>query len=211
MDAPRPAPVAALQDAEILARRNRRVGTAAGALVLGMAGLSFAAVPLYRLFCEVTGYNGTVRERAAAAPGAGGTALTVRFNATTHPELPWRFAPSQPTMRLPVGEEGIAYYVARNEAARPVTGIATYNVTPEVAGKYFNKVACFCFNEQTLAPGQQVDMPLAFWVDPRIAEDPNTAGIRTLTISYSFFRSLDDAARTGALARTGAHAGSERR
>jgi cytochrome c oxidase assembly protein subunit 11 len=111
-------------------------------------------------------------------------------------------------MRLRVGEEGVAFYRARNLGDGPVTGIATYNVTPEVVGKYFHKTACFCFEKQTLEGGQKVDMPLSFWVDPRIAGDPNTSGIRTITVSYSFFRSLDDAERAGAVANAGPHVGS---
>jgi cytochrome c oxidase assembly protein subunit 11 len=110
-------------------------------------------------------------------------------------------------VQLRVGEEGMGFYTARNLSDRPATGISTYNVTPEVVGKYFHKVACFCFEEQTLAPGQQVDMPLAFWVDPRIAEDPNTRGIRTITVNYTFHRSLHDAERSGALANAGPHVG----
>ncbi len=197
-----PAPDAALPG------RDRRLGAAVGGLVAGMVGVSFAAVPLYDLFCRVTGYNGTVQVGSGAAPGAAGDhAVTVRFNAVTHPSLPWRFAPAQPSLRLRAGEEGVAFYQARNEAAAPATGVATYNVTPEVVGRYFHKTACFCFEQQTLEPGQQVAMPLSFWVDPRIAEDPNPRGIRTITVSYSFFRSLDDAARSGALASAGAHVG----
>jgi cytochrome c oxidase assembly protein subunit 11 len=190
-----------------LARRNRTVGAAAFAVVFGMVGVSFAAVPLYDLFCRVTGYNGTPMIGQAAAPGAGEMLVTVRFNANTQPDLPWRFEPAQPSVQLRVGEEGMGFYHARNLSDRPATGISTYNVTPEVVGKYFHKTACFCFEEQTLAPGQEADMPLAFWVDPRIAEDPNTRGIRTITVSYTFFRSLHDAERAGALANAGPHVG----
>lgn len=193
--------------AETLRRRNRRTGMAVGAFVCGMVGLAFASVPLYNLFCRATGYNGTVQVGGPAAPGAGAQVLTVRFNANTHPALPWQFAPGQGPMRIHVGEEGAAFYQARNTAAVPVTGMATYNVTPEVVGKYFHKTACFCFEEQTLEPGQQVDMPIAFWVDPKIAADPNTRDIRTVTVNYTFFRSLDDAARNGALANAGPHVG----
>ncbi|WP_135465771.1 cytochrome c oxidase assembly protein [Crenalkalicoccus roseus] len=204
MDATRPSP------ADALRRRNRLMAGAVGGVVLGMLGLSFAAVPLYDLFCRVTGYGGTVQVGGGAAPGAGEQVVTVRFNAVTHPSLPWRFAPAQPSMQLHVGEEGLGFYQARNLADTPVTGVATYNVTPEVVGRYFHKVACFCFEQQTLEPGQEVDMPLSFWVDPRIAEDPNTRGIRTITVNYSFFRSLDDAARAGALASAGPHVGPAR-
>ncbi len=190
-----------------LQRRNRRLGLAVAGFVTGMVGLAFASVPLYRMFCQVTGYNGTVQQGQAAAPGAGDVQLTIRFNANVHPGLPWQFAPEQRSMPLRVGEEGLAFYRAANLAAEATTGIAAYNVTPEVVGRYFHKTACFCFNEQTLAPGQQVDMPLTFWVDPQIARDPNTAGIRTITINYTFFRTLEDAARSGALANAGQHVG----
>lgn len=192
---------------EQMARRNRRVAGGAFALVFTMVGVSFAAVPLYDWFCRVTGFNGTpmIGRQAPATPGE--FVVTVRFNANTQPQLPWRFEPSQPSVQLRVGEEGMGFYTARNLSDRPATGVSTYNVTPEVVGKYFHKVACFCFEEQTLQPGQQVDMPLAFWVDPRIAEDPNTRGIRTITVNYTFHRSLHDAERSGALANAGPHVG----
>ncbi|CAA9270653.1 MAG: Cytochrome oxidase biogenesis protein Cox11-CtaG, copper delivery to Cox1 [uncultured Acetobacteraceae bacterium] len=191
----------------LLRRRNRRLGFGVAGFVAGMVGLAFASVPLYQIFCRVTGYNGTVQTAGLAAPGAGEQVLNIRFNATTHPTLPWRFAPAQGTMRLPVGEEGVAFYRARNLSDAPVTGVATYNVTPEVVGKYFHKTACFCFERQTLEAGQEMDMPLSFWVDPRIGQDPNTRGIRTVTVSYSFFRTLDDAERAGAVATAGPHVG----
>jgi cytochrome c oxidase assembly protein subunit 11 len=188
-------------------RRNRLMGVGMAGFVVGMVGLAFASVPLYRMFCQVTGYNGTVQVGGPAAPGAGQQVMTIRFNANTQPNLPWRFAPAQAATTLRVGEEGVGFYRATNTDAVPVTGVATYNVTPEVVGKYFHKTACFCFEQQTLAPSQEVDMPLAFWVDPKIAEDPNTRDIRTITISYTFFRSLEDAERSGALASAGAHVG----
>ena len=187
--------------------RNRVLGLGLVAVVAGMTGLSFAAIPLYRLFCSVTGYAGTPQIGPAAAPGAVSRSVTVRFNADTNPNLPWQFAPAQPAMTLPLGDERVAFYTARNLAATPVTGIAVYNVTPDKAGKYFHKTACFCFNEQTLAPGQDMQFPVSFWVDPALANDPNTADVRTITLSYTFFRSLDDAARTGALEKAGPHVG----
>ncbi|MBL6076417.1 cytochrome c oxidase assembly protein [Belnapia sp. T18] len=198
--------------AETLRRRNRRLGLVVGGGVACMVGLAFASVPLYDMFCRATGYNGTVQTGGPAAPGAAANAgsMTVRFNANTHPGLPWRFVPEAANVSLRVGEEGLGFYRAENLSDRPVTGVATYNVTPEVVGKYFHKTACFCFNEQTLEPGQRVDMPLTFWIDPAIADDPNTRGIRTITISYTFFRSLDDAARSGALANAGQHVGPAR-
>jgi cytochrome c oxidase assembly protein subunit 11 len=190
-----------------LSRRNRRTALTAFSVVAGMVGVSFAAVPLYDLFCRVTGFGGTPMVDGRPAPGAGEFAVTVRFNANTQPNLPWRFEPAQRAVDLRVGEEGMGFYRARNLSAAPATGISTYNVTPEVVGKYFHKTACFCFEEQTLAPGQEVDMPLTFWVDPRIATDPNTRGIRTITVNYTFFRSLGDAERAGALASAGPHVG----
>jgi cytochrome c oxidase assembly protein subunit 11 len=191
----------------LIAKRNRRVAGGAFAVVFGMVGLSFAAVPLYDLFCRVTGFGGTpmIGQQAPAAPGE--FVVTVRFNANTQPNLPWRFEPAQPAVQLRVGEEAVGFYTARNLSDRPATGISTYNVTPEVIGKYFHKTACFCFEEQTLAPGQQVDMPLAFWIDPRIAEDPNTRGIHTITVNYTFHRSMQDAERSGDLANAGPHVG----
>lgn len=190
-----------------LARRNRRTVLAAFGCVTFMLGLSFAAVPLYDLFCRVTGFGGTVQVGQAAPGAMDDRTITVRFNATVHPNLPWRFEPGQQAVTLRLGEEGMGFYLARNLTDRPVEGISTYNVTPEVVGRYFHKVACFCFEAQTLEPGQQVDMPLAFWVDPRIADNPNTRDIRTITINYTFFRTLADAERAGALASAGQHVG----
>ena len=188
-------------------RRNGAVGAVLAAVVLGMVGMSFAAVPLYRMFCAATGFGGTPKIGLAASPGVGTTTVVVRFNANTDPALPWRFRPEQAEIRLPLGAEQVAFYTARDLAAVPVTGIATYNVTPEKAAKYFHKTACFCFTEQELAPGQDMQFPLSFWVDPALAADPGTADVKTITLSYTFFRSLDDAARTGALASAGPHVG----
>jgi cytochrome c oxidase assembly protein subunit 11 len=188
-------------------RSNARVAFTLAGLVGGMLGLSFAAVPLYRLFCQVTGFDGTpmIGQAAPASVPADAPTVTVRFNANTNPALPWSFAAGQQHVTIRAGEEGIAFYTARNQAAAPVTGVSTYNVTPEKVAKYFNKTACFCFIEQTLAPGQEVQMPVAFWIDPAIARDPNTRDVRTITLSYTFFRTLDDAARAGAVANAGPH------
>lgn len=188
-------------------RRNGFIAGALAAVVVGMVALSFASVPLYRLFCAATGFGGTPKIGPAASPGASGTIITVRFNADTSPGLPWRFRPEQAEIRLPLGEDQVAFYVARNRGAHPVTGVATYNVTPEKAARYFHKTACFCFDEQTLAAGQEMQFPLSFWVDPALATDPSTADVTTITLSYTFFRSLDDAARAGALATAGPHVG----
>ncbi len=182
----------------------------AGVLFLvigGMAGLSFAAVPLYRMFCEATGFAGTPQLRGAAGPGATGRSIVVRFNATTSPTLPWRFAPNETAVTVKLGEDRLASYVGENRGPRPITGVATYNVTPEKAGRYFHKTACFCFDEQTLMPGQEMQFPLSFWVDPAIADDPDARNVTTITLSYTFFRSLDDAARNGGLDNAGPHVG----
>ena len=186
---------------------NRTVGIALTAIIVAMVGVSFASVPLYRLFCAVTGYAGTPQIGPEAAPGATRKLITVRFNANTNPNLPWDFHPVQEEIRLPLGDEHLAFYTVRNEAGAPVTGVALYNVTPDKAGKYFHKTACFCFNQQTLAAGEQKQFPLSFWVDPEIAKDPNTADIHTITLSYTFFRTLEDAEKSGALAQAGPHVG----
>jgi cytochrome c oxidase assembly protein subunit 11 len=186
---------------------NRTFGITLAAFAVVMVGVSFAAVPLYRLFCAVTGYGGTPQIGASVAPGAARQTITVRFDANTNPNLPWDFRAGQEAVRLPLGEEQLAFYTAHNQASTPVTGVALYNVTPDTAGKYFHKTACFCFNQQTLAAGQEMQFPLSFWVDPAIARDPNTADIRTITLSYTFFRTLDDAAKAGALAQAGPHVG----
>ncbi len=188
-------------------RHNRKVGAALGIVVAGMVGLSFASVPLYRMFCAYTGFGGTPQIGGGESASVSAATITVRFNADTNPNLPWSFAPAQRQITLPMGAEQVAFYTARNEASTPVTGVAVYNVTPESVGKYFHKTACFCFNEQTLAANQRMQFPLSFWVDPAIAKDPNTADVKVITLSYTFFRSLNDAARTGALANAGPHVG----
>lgn len=180
-------------------------------VIAGMTGLSFAAVPLYRMFCAVTGYGGTPQVGPSIAPGATQRMITVRFNADTNPGLPWQFRPAQKEITLPLGDERLAFYIARNETSEAVTGTSVYNVTPDKVGRYFHKTACFCFNEQTLAAGQEMEFPLSFWVDPKLADDPNTADITTITLSYTFYRALDDAARAGALAKAGPHVGSNLR
>jgi len=177
------------------------------AVAIGMVGLSFAAIPLYRAFCAATGYAGTPKIGPAAAPGGNGKTIRVRFNADTNPGLPWTFAPDQLEITVPLGEDHLASYTARNKARSPITGVALYTVTPEKAAKYFHKTACFCFNQQTLDGGQTMDFPLSFWVDPAIETDPNTSDVQVVTLSYTFFRSLDDAEKTGALATAGPHVG----
>ncbi|MCS6987839.1 MAG: cytochrome c oxidase assembly protein [Sphingomonadaceae bacterium] len=173
----------------VLART--RTAWAAFGIAAAMLGLAFASVPLYRLFCQVTGFGGTPQVAAqgpATAPGpVAGTRIRVRFDGNVRRDLPWEFRPVEPFADLAVGERRMAFYRAVNHGDRPITGVATFNVTPERAGRHFVKVQCFCFNEQTLAPGQAVDMPVVYYVDPAILDDPEARGVEEITLSYSFF------------------------
>ena len=187
--------------------RNLWMAASLVSVTLAMLGASFAAIPLYRVFCAVTGYGGTPQIGPEVPHGIAAGKITVRFNADVNPGLPWKFAPEQDKVTLKLGEQQVAFYTARNEAATPVTGIALYNVTPDKVGKYFHRTACFCFNQQTLPPGQQMEFPVRFWVDPAIATDPNTADVNVITLSYTFYRTLADAAKIGALAKAGPHVG----
>ncbi|MBO6519712.1 MAG: cytochrome c oxidase assembly protein [Rhodospirillales bacterium] len=169
--------------------RNKNVRTAMVlfTVVAGMVGLSFASVPLYRIFCQVTGLGGTPGVAAEAPATATDTEFVVRFDANTNPQLPWRFKPVQREVRLKLGEEKLAFYQATNLSDKPVTGSATFNVTPLKAGQFFVKIDCFCFTEQTLMPGETVDMPVTFYVDPEIYEEVNTRDVNTITLSYTFY------------------------
>jgi cytochrome c oxidase assembly protein subunit 11 len=188
-------------------RGNRLLAISLASVIAGMVGMSFAAVPLYRVFCAATGYGGTPKIGPSASPGVIARPIEVRFNADIHPGLPWRFAPVERSARLQLGEERLAFYTATNEGERPITGVATYNVTPDKAAKYFHKTACFCFDQQTLEPGREMQFPLSFYVDPALASDPATADVHTITLSYTFFRSVVDAERAGALDSAGPHVG----
>jgi cytochrome c oxidase assembly protein subunit 11 len=177
-------------------RNPRRTALLAALAALGMLGLAFASVPLYRLFCQVTGFGGTAQMRVGdEAPGAVGERISVRFDATRSPALPWEFKPELTQHDVAIGERSIAFYTARNLSDRPVTGTATFNVTPTQAGQHFVKVQCFCFTEQTLQPGQEVRMPVVFYVDPGILNDPNARRISEITLSYTFYPV--DSAREG--------------
>lgn len=169
--------------------RNARMGLIFGSLALGMVGMAFAAVPAYRLFCQITGYGGTPRIAEAGVSGTGvlDQTITVAFDASVNGALPWRFVPVQRAVEVRIGEENIAFYEATNTSDQPITGMATFNVTPLKAGRYFVKIDCFCFIEQTLQPGETVSMPVLFQVDPAIATDRNTTDVSTITLSYTFF------------------------
>jgi cytochrome c oxidase assembly protein subunit 11 len=168
-------------------------------VIAGMLGLTAASVPLYNLFCKATGYDGTPRIAAGEGrPAAGADAkaapaeVTVFFNADTDQHLPWSFHPAQRQVTVKVGEDNLAYYEAANRSDRPVVGHAVYNVAPDKAAYYFVKLECFCFQNQTLEPGQKVQMPVSFYVDPAMLDDPNAREVRQVTLSYTFY--LDEAA-----------------
>lgn len=174
-----------------LHRRNRVTVLALLAVLAGMGGLTAAAVPLYQIFCQVTGFGGTTRAVAEAPAVASERMITVRFNADVGRDLPWTFKPVQRAITLRVGETGMAVYTAENTSDMVIAGSAVFNVTPHKAGRYFSKIACFCFDEQLLGPGERVDMPVTFFVDPSILADANLADVNTITLSYTFFRTAE--------------------
>ncbi|PZP87296.1 MAG: cytochrome c oxidase assembly protein [Azospirillum brasilense] len=157
------------------------------AIVLGMLMLSYAAVPFYNLFCRVTGFGGTTQRAEQAPATIADRRITVRFNADTDPALPWKFTPLEREISIRVGENRLVAFRASNESSKPTRGTATYNVTPHLAGKYFDKIQCFCFEEQRLNPGQTVNMPVSFFIDPAILDDPELKNLTNITLSYTFF------------------------
>ncbi len=172
---------------------NARVGLMAFGLALAMLALGYAAVPLYRLFCQVTGFAGTTQVATAAdaenaATRAAGGTISVRFDGNVAADMPWTFRPELSTLDVRLGQRKMAFFYARNDSQVPITGAATFNVSPAQTGVYFNKIQCFCFTEQTLQPGQSVRMPVLFYVDPAIRDDPNAAPVEQITLSYSFHR-----------------------
>jgi cytochrome c oxidase assembly protein subunit 11 len=169
------------------ARRNRKVAVLSAGIVVVMIGLAYASVPLYRLFCQVTGFAGTTQRAESAPDKAIDRMMTIRFDSNVAGSLPWVFEPAQRSMDVKVGVENFAYYRATNTSSHELTGTAVFNVTPDIAGAYFNKIQCFCFTEQTLKPGQTVDMPVSFFVDPAIAEDHGFDNVSTITLSYTFY------------------------
>jgi cytochrome c oxidase assembly protein subunit 11 len=169
------------------ARRNRMAVAACTGVVALMLAAAYAAVPLYTLFCRVTGYGGTTQRVAASPVGVIDREVTVRFDANVAPGLSWRFRPVSGPITVKAGEVATATFEAVNVSAAETVGTSTFNVTPEETGAYFDKLQCFCFTEQRLGPGERVEMPVTFFVDPKIDEDPDLKGVHTITLSYTFF------------------------
>jgi cytochrome c oxidase assembly protein subunit 11 len=191
-------------------KANQRVAISASFMAVAMIGVSFAAVPLYDMFCRVTGFGGTTQV-AETAPGAvSDRVMTVRFDASLNRKMPWRFEAPEAAINIPVGESGLAFYRAKNPTDRMITGTATYNVSPPEAGIYFSKIDCFCFTEQVLQPGEAVDMPVSFFIDPEILTDSEMDDVKTITLSYTFFEAAQQAsAEVGTSRITGQNVRSE--
>jgi cytochrome c oxidase assembly protein subunit 11 len=171
---------------EIERKRNAKVAVICASVFVFMTAAAFAAVPIYRAFCQVTGFDGATRRADAAADQVLGRTLTIRFDANVR-DLPWTFTADQASQEAKIGETKIAFFKVRNNSNKPITGRAIFNVVPEQAGPYFNKLQCFCFSDQTIAAGATVDMPVLYYVDPKYADDINTKGKTEVTLSYTFF------------------------
>jgi cytochrome c oxidase assembly protein subunit 11 len=170
-----------------LQHRHRVIAAWCALLVVAMVGAAYAAVPLYRMFCEATGFDGTPRRAERAPDQVLDKTVTVRFDGNVAPDLPWRFEPVQTTMTVRLGENLMAYYRATNTSDRPVAATAAYNISPEIAASYFNKIDCFCFTEQVLQPGESAELPLNFFIDPAIVRDKDARGVTHVTVSYTFY------------------------
>jgi cytochrome c oxidase assembly protein subunit 11 len=172
-------------------KRNIAVLASCFAVVVGMVGMSYAAVPLYYMFCRATGYGGTPN-RADAAPGVtGDRVITVRFDTNVDPKLPWTFVPEQSSVQARIGEDKLVYFRAVNRSSSPIIGHATFNVAPEQAARYFNKIQCFCFTEQRLEAGESVEMPVSFFVSPAILKNRADDSVTEITLSYTFYPAIN--------------------
>lgn len=171
----------------MIAAQNNRTAALLLSLSVAMVGMAYAAVPLYRLFCQVTGFGGTTQVAEANEVAVIDRRVEVLFSANTHRDMPWQFRPQQAKQELMVGQKSLAFFEAYNPTGRTVTGTATFNVTPHKAGPYFAKIECFCFTEQTLEPGQRIDMPVTYFIDPEIINDPDLDEVTEITLSYTFF------------------------
>lgn len=170
-----------------LRNRHRPLALTLASVAIFMVGLSFAAVPAYKLFCQFTGYGGTTQKAERPAEFVSDRTITIRFDSNVSPDLSWEFKPVQKVIKVRIGEPSLIFYQARNTSKRDTVGTASFNVTPEGAGIYFNKIQCFCFNEQRLAAGQIADMPVDFYIDPAILEDEDAKRIKEVTLSYTMF------------------------
>jgi cytochrome c oxidase assembly protein subunit 11 len=167
--------------------KNKKAGLVLVGVVAGMVGMAYAAVPLYKLFCQVTGFGGTTQRAEAAEGTVLDRPMTIRFTANVNHDMPWNFSPSQLIQETLVGQQMLATYRAHNPTSKRITGTAVFNVTPFKAGEYFNKIECFCFTEQTLEPGESADMPVTYYVDPAIADDPRLDDVKEIVLSYTFY------------------------
>lgn len=177
-------------------KSNLRVAIVAGGVAMGMVGVAYAAVPLYQIFCQVTGFGGTTQRAGASPQTVLDQKITIAFDANVNSSLNWEFVPSQHSQTIRIGEQTLAFYKAVNNGSRPVTGTATFNVTPVGAGVYFSKIDCFCFTEQTLQPGQSIDMPVSYFVDPDIVNDRDMKSVNTITLSYTFYAVDEEPVKT---------------
>ena len=176
---------------DAVAHKNRKLGGLMLLVAVSMVGIAFAAVPLYKIFCQVTGYGGTTQKVELASTKVIDRTVKVRFIANTHRDMAWEFKPVQGSQTLQIGAQNIAYYEAYNPTDYPIVGRATYNVTPHKAGEYFSKIDCFCFTEQILNPGERAVMPVVYFVDPEMDQDINLDEVTEMTLSYTFF-ALDE-------------------
>lgn len=167
-------------------KSDLKVAVICASVAIGMVGMAYAAVPLYRLFCQATGFAGTTQRVSTPSSEILDRKVLVRFDANVAPGLDWEFAPVATTTEVRIGENTLAFYRATNRSKQPLVGTATFNVTPEQAGAFFNKIECFCFTEQRLEPGETIEMPVSFFVDPAMEKDPDGALVRTITLSYTF-------------------------
>ncbi|MES2174416.1 MAG: cytochrome c oxidase assembly protein [Pseudomonadota bacterium] len=172
-----------------LGRRNRRTLVTMATVGLAMLGLGFASVPLYRIFCEQTGFGGTTMraDPNVQVQQATGHTMSIRFDSNVQPGMPWQFYPEHRTDTVTIGRKDMAIFIAKNMSDKPVTGTASFNVTPTQAGAYFTKIQCFCFTQQTLQPGQEVRMPVLYFVDPKILQDSDNKDTQQITLSYTFY------------------------
>lgn len=169
--------------------RHRLIAVACLGFIAAMVGVAYASVPLYAMFCSLTGFGGATRVATGPAPTPVAQDMEIRFDANVAPGLPWAFRPVQRAMTVKIGETSLAHYEADSKAGAETRGDATYNVTPAQAGAYFVKLQCFCFEEQVLSAGERLDMPVVFYIDPAILDDPDLKGLKTITLSYTFFPS----------------------